>query len=766
MNLPFRSLLFAPLLAACAAPVPEGTWTPPSPEVEARVRAAEIGLYEERPMEALAEARAAVALDPGSPDALRMLQAARSSAGEDLRVRRDAAAAAAADPDDPAALFLLARTEGDPRRTERLLRRALDFDPGFLWARLALAQLHAARGSEAAAERELERAERIAPGHPWIPYLASQVAFAGRRPALGMELLRESARRDPASFRAREALARRLLSQPGAAAEARVELEACFRLAPRARIAATGWREALREDPSPAELEAAVDAVGAAEREAPLTPQSLHLRGAALLALGRTEDALPDLRAALGAGEERTAVLDDLRHALFLLGRYGEALAAEEGASPPGLLDDPRSETAGLRGEIRAAAGALAADPADRGALARLAVLVRAAGWLREAAVVESRRVALDPEDPSALSGSAEAAATLRFLEEFRALWKGAYHGYQGGGNGGSLDAALEALRSISLRRLGIDLSDGLSRRSFAFLGEVAESVRATGPAGEWFRAHGLALLVGRISGEPVEARLLRVVSVRRDREEVLLGRRFPATVVVGEGLLVPSRREAGGAILGGATVGDLVFVDLEGVARWSGAAVRARTDGPLRAGLAAVPAEAPADIEEALSLRYPGRVTERIALAVDAWSDPRRALGDFLDAALHHELAHCADSERYLPVLGHPVTGLALLLRGRLSGSAVAGILEGDAEIAAVASSREPRAALATLVSFLPSRDAAPPHSRGYHGAVEDLVEVLRERGAAGPDDIVVRILDRLDPEVLRSAAREVCRRRGLRKE
>ena len=43
---------------------------------------------------------------------------------------------------------------------------------------------------------------------------------------------------------------------------------------------------------------------------------------------------------------------------------------------------------------------------------------------------------------------------------------------------------------------------------------------------------------------------------------------------------------------------------------------------------------------------------------------------------------------------------------------------------------------------------------------------KVLRERGAAGPDDIVVRILDRLDPEVLRSAAREVCRLRGLREE
>jgi hypothetical protein len=328
------------------------------------------------------------------------------------------------------------------------------------------------------------------------------------------------------------------------------------------------------------------------------------------------------------------------------------------------------------------------------------------------------------------------------------------------------VDAALGALREISLRRLGVDLSDGLSRRSYAFLGEMAESVRATGPAGAWFRAHGLALLVGRVSGEPVEARLLRVVSLRRDHEEVLLGRRFPATIVVGEGLLVPSRREAGGAVLGGATVGDLVFVDLEGVARWSGAAVRARTDPELRACLEAVPAEAPATEEEVSSLRWPGRLTERIALRVAAWDDPRTALRDFLDAALRHELAHAADSSRYLPVLSHPISGLVLLLRGHLSGGAAAGLLEGDAEIVAVAAAGEPRAALATLVSFLPSRDAAPPHSRGYYGSVEDLLGVLRERGAFGDGEIAVRVLDRLDPEVVRSAAREVCRRRGLRAE
>ena len=60
--------------------------------------------------------------------------------------------------------------------------------------------------------------------------------------------------------------------------------------------------------------------------------------------------------------------------------------------------------------------------------------------------------------------------------------------------------------------------------------------------------------------------------------------------------------------------------------------------------------------------------------------------------------------------------------------------------------------------------RDGALPHSRGYHGALEQFLEVLLERGALPEGRVAVRLLDRVDAETLRSAAREVCRRRGLR--
>ena len=118
----------------------------------------------------------------------------------------------------------------------------------------------------------------------------------------------------------------------------------------------------------------------------------------------------------------------------------------------------------------------------------------------------------------------------------------------------------------------------------------------------------------------------------------------------------------------------------------------------------------------------------------------------------------------RYLPPAPHPFEGLRLLLRGGLSGAGTVAVLEGDAEIVALAAGREPRASLATLVSYLPGRDGALPHSRGYHGALEDLVDVLLERGVLPGRAVAVRLLDRVDPEALRSAAREVCRRRGLR--
>ena len=96
-----------------------------------------------------------------------------------------------------------------------------------------------------------------------------------------------------------------------------------------------------------------------------------------------------------------------------------------------------------------------------------------------------------------------------------------------------------------------------------------------------------------------------------------------------------------------------------------------------------------PADVVDCgnsgTTARLPGRLSDRIALAVDAWEDPRRALSDFLDAARCHEFAHAADSARYLPPLAHPYEGLRLLLRGGLSGAGAVAVLEGDAEIAAL---------------------------------------------------------------------------------
>lgn len=762
---PRAALLAAPLLAACAAASPRpGGWTPPPPEVAALARRAEALLEEERVAEALAAAREAAARAPRAPEALRILQSARIAAGEDAAVRAEAEAAFRRDPGDPLALYLLARIEGDGRRAEHLLRRAADADPASPWPRLALAQGLAGRRDVGGAAAELARAEEAAPGHPLVPLLAAQVAAGLQDPVRALLDLREAVRRDPEGFRARESLAHRLARVPGGEAEARVALEGAFAAVPGSRDVASAWRESLEGGAPPGDLRRAAEAVDRAEAAGAVTPAARHLRGAARLLLGDAEGALPDLEAALDAGEDRTAVLDDLRLALFQAGRYAAALAREEASVPADLLRDPRSEIASRRFDLERAAVEAEARPGDPAALGRLLDHCRRSGWHREAALLAVRRAAAAPDDPSALEDAGETARTLRFLEEIRRSWRGAYHAYDAGAEGDGLDGALAAIRDLSIRTLGADVTEGIARRSYPFLGEVADSVRASGTCRAWFDAHGLALLVGRAAGEAAEARLLRIVSLRRDAEEESLGRRFRATVVVGEGLLVPSRREAGGAVLGGATVDDLVFVDLEGVARWSGAASRRARDAASRALLGGIERLVPAAGEsEAVSLRFPGRLSDRVALAVPSWADPREALGDFLDAALRHELAHAADAARCLPVLSHPVEGLRLLLRGRLSAAGTASVLEGDAEIAALASAREPRAALATLTSFLPARDAGAPHGRGYFEAAEDLVEVLRERGAVPPGVIAVRALDGVDPEVLRSAAREVCRRRGL---
>ena len=762
---PLPLLLLAPLLLpACASSLPL-TRPPVPPAALALARRAEVLLQEERVGEALEAAHAAAALAPRAPETLRMVQATRLAAGADAGVRADTEAFLAAEPGNPVALYLLARTEGDGSRSEALVRAALDIDPGLVWARLGLAQVLLGKKDLTGALSELARADELDPDQPWVPLLQAQAAMAAKKPEAALERLRECVRRDPGWYRGHEALARTLLRVPGKEAEARASFAAALALAPGSRPLATAFREALEEGASPEELAAATALLHRLEAAAPLTPEARHLRGRARFLLGDAAAALPDLEAAAGSGEDRTASLDDLRLALFTLGRYSAALAAEEAATPADLLHDPASETDVRRWFLERAAAGAEARPDDPDALGRLSDLCRRTGWHREAHLVAKARLALAPSaaDPAAAAAVEETARTLRFLGELRRSWKGTYHGYAGGEDGEGLDGALAALRRLSLDTLGLDVTEGMARRSYALLGEMAETVRAEGPCREWFDAHGLALLVGRASGEPVEARLLRVVALRRDAPWSSLGRRFRATVVTGEGLLVPSRRESGGAVLGGATVGDLVFLDLEGVARWSGAASRNRRDPAVRSVLEAVPREVPAGLEESLPFRFPGRLSDRTALAVPRWDYPVEALGDFLDAALVHELAHAADAARYLPVTSHPLEGLRLLLRGGLSAEGAASILEGDAEIAALAGAREPRASLATLTSFLPVRDAGAPHGRGYFEALEDLVEVLRERGLlpAGPG--AVRLLDRIEGEALRSAAREVCRRRGL---
>ncbi len=756
----------AATVAACAGLPPGTPYEEPPAEVLRLARRSEVLLQQERIDEALAAARAAVEAAPRAAEAQRALQAARLALGEDRGVREEAARAAAAHPGDALALYLLARVEEDGDRAEALLRRAVAADPSLLWARLALCQVLLRSGRLKGAAAQLKEAESSAPGHPWPALVGAALAREREEPDSTLLLLREAAARDPARPASLEALAARLAEVPGGVPEARAALAAAFALAPGDRSLARSWRRALEEDPSPQELRAAIESVDRAAGEGEdATGPARHLRGAALLRAGEWAAALPDLRAALEDGGDRTAALEDLRLALFEGGRYTEAVALDAAETPAALAGMAAGAMDLPRARVAMAAEAAVARPGDPDALGALVAAARSVGWLREAAVAATRRAALAPGDGAAGEDVRETAAVLRFLRRFRDSWRETYFSYAGGSHGEGVDAALAALRALSLEALGVDLSDGVARRSYGLLGEMADTVRATGTCGDWFRGHGLALVVGRALGGPVEARLLRVVARAPEREYVLLGRRFPATVVVGEGLLVPSFRESGGMVLGGFTAGDLVFVDLEGVGRWAGAATRiARDDGARRRLLAVEPVFS--GDEAATDLRWPGLLPERMAARHVPWRDRARAVEDFLDAARVHELAHAAQAHRFLPVLSHPLAGLGLLLRGGLSGDGVAALLEGDAELTALATAVEPRAALSTLVSFLPARRGSSPHARGYHGAMADLLEALLEEGLpadVAPGENLARALDRVDPQAIRRAAHRACQRRGV---
>ena len=127
------------------------------------------------------------------------------------------------------------------------------------------------------------------------------------------------------------------------------------------------------------------------------------------------------------------------------------------------------------------------------------------------------------------------------------------------------------------------------------------------------------------------------------------------------------------------------------------------------------------------------------------------------LDIIRWHERGHMVDFLHFLPVGLHPLRTLALTFRNGLSALSVASEMEARAELVALAMTPHTRLVAAHIAGFLSGDSGESPHARGFRSLVGDLLEELARRGVEKPD---VRYWHRVDPHMLRSAARYLLKR------
>ncbi len=230
--------------------------------------------------------------------------------------------------------------------------------------------------------RAAERAAAAAPGeHEPLCVLAAAHAALGHV-AEGLDTARRALEKDPTCWSGRLTLGR-LLSQSGKATEAVEVLRAVSAERPQDVLAQSIFLEALLAAGRPEEsVSAATDAL----RRRPDFPAARFVRGTALSALDRLDEAEADLKAATqGAHEDVSRAWSTLGRVLERRGRVDDALAAFREAT---RVED--------------------AAPAAWDDLSRALVRV---GRPAEAVDAADRAVTLAPKDPDAL----EARATARF---------------------------------------------------------------------------------------------------------------------------------------------------------------------------------------------------------------------------------------------------------------------------------------------------------------------------------------------------------------
>jgi len=671
----------------------------------------------------------------------------------DWALRRRYAARLEAEPDDADALYLAGRIEPSDERQAELFDAAVRRDPTHPWAQVgrAVTLLREGELDEAAGAALL--ATELGPdlSLPWV--FLGQVALSRGEPESAWTKFGEAIARDPRDVRGhigRVATAR----EQGDPAAAAVAALAALRLAPGdRRVIAIVTGELAGSAPPVLVREALGVTTGALVDVGERWPVTV-LRAQLRLALGDSRGARAESAFAAKSGAGHADVARVARRAGMRAGLYGDAVAAFLSGSPEAILDE-RNLYAERWQSLQATARRVQASPSSQGLL-QLGELLLSVGWRAEARVVLARAGAFDGPARGAdrSEGAREAGRRMadvtrfdRFVGDIRRIGRVLRSASRRGDTDASVEEVLSAIGAASQRRLGRDVTEGAVVRSYPFLGEFAASVTSSGSFADEFDTRGMLLMVGRRRGEGPRVVMGRIQLVRADANATVRGEEltFDECWIETEGL--PPELSGLGGGLAGLTIDRFVILQMDTVLRGVGRA-------PSELRVVARPAETRAD---QLALDTPSAVARRIEAGLASEGRLSEAL---LSAVRTHELGHVLDAREMLPVLSPPWRGFWLVLSHGFDGRAVEATLEARAAVTALAESDAPRAALASLLAFLPETTGGTAHVEGYLDAVRLAVRIVADDADAFPsidrEFNIAQQLDRLSP----AEARELGRR------
>lgn len=731
--------------AGCAAtrPAPDAA----GPDTIAAVRgsrappdvapAAEAALAEARRLaglgrtgDAFATIVAALAAHPRYLAGERFLQDLLGGTRSDAWLKQRYDALRAASPLDPDVHYLAARIEPSPALQAELFERALELDPSHPWARLGRSVVLERRGDRDGA---LDEASRAVVDAPWVAPLwqfLGVCAFARGAPDAAERYFREAVRRSPDDARGWAALAATCDEQGRDDDASRAAVEA-IRRAP-CDPGAGAMARILARRGAPADLASALAVVDSAVGDGGAPGVVLAIRGRLLVSAGRFEDAVRALVEARASGASPGETAVPLRRARVGAGDVRTAVV-EYLAGLPCSPAEAGDETAPAWGELLDAA-ADRSDHADSSA--RVVRALVGVGWFDEAGTVAAAARARWPGEAAPVLAAREVERTRAFVVDLGELARELRRRQRRADLVG-LDAVFARLRESGARHgISDELTQGLRLSDYALVGAFASSAASAGEFRSAFARRGLALVIGRRSGQGAELILGRLVS-RRRVEAAVLGEPvvYDETWIEGEDLPEGLAGARGG--IAGLTLDREVFVHCDVVRR----APEPEDDG---IPFARLPATDPRAFR---SLDTPSNVAGRIELALVAEHGPRVAQELLVDAVVCHERVHVADAARLLPVSRHPFAAFWFGLTHGFRAAAIEEHLEARAAVGAIVDGADPRAGLAALVSFLPAVAGDTPHAAGYRELVVAAVAEIASDAAAFPSvDRAFNIVQQLD--------------------